>query len=149
MANDSSFVLSFFCYHWLLFHSHESPLHKVFIWLLLIVYFCFFFGLCLFVFSFALYFWWVGSHPWFWFTWFSYFPPCRNSNFGLVTKAKGLQGCEPRESPRVTSHIPRTVEKCEGVDPHTPKVTFTLGDGILVDSRNFRKKFQGSKLNGL
>ncbi len=80
---------------------------------------------------------------------FSYFLPCHNSNFGLVTKAKGLQGCEPRESTGVTSHIPRTVEKCEGVDPHTPKATLTLGDGILVDSRNFREKFQGSKLNGL
>ncbi len=43
---------------------------------LLIVHFCFFFGLCLLVFSFALYFWWMGSHPWFLFTWvfFSFSP---------------------------------------------------------------------------
>ncbi len=32
---------------------------------LLTICFRFFFGLCLFVFSFALYFWWMGSHPWF------------------------------------------------------------------------------------
>jgi len=26
---------------------------------------------------------------------------CRNPSLGLATKAKGLEGCEPRESPRV------------------------------------------------
>jgi vacuolar-type H+-ATPase subunit I/STV1 len=38
-----------------------SPLlHRVFTWFLLIVCFCFFFGLCLLVFSFALYFYgWI------------------------------------------------------------------------------------------
>ncbi len=41
--------------------------------------------------------------------------------FGLATKAKGLQGCGPRGSPGVTSHIPRSVGKCEGVNPHIPK----------------------------
>jgi len=46
-----------------------------------------------------------------------------------VTKAKGLQGCGPRESPGVTSHTPESVGKCEGVNPHTPKATPTLGDG--------------------
>jgi hypothetical protein len=30
-------------------------------------------GLCLLVFSFALYFWWMGSHPWFLFTRFFFF----------------------------------------------------------------------------
>jgi hypothetical protein len=39
--------------------------YKVFTWFLLIVWFCFFFRLCLLVFSFAFYFWWMGSHPWF------------------------------------------------------------------------------------
>jgi hypothetical protein len=48
---------------------------------------------------------------------------CRNPSFGLATKAKGLQGCGPRGSPRVnargspgvTSHTPESVRKCEGV----------------------------------
>jgi len=56
---------------------------------------------------------------------------CRNPSFGLVTKAKGLQGCEPRKSPGVkakrsqgcgprrssgvTSHTPELVRKCEGI----------------------------------
>jgi hypothetical protein len=74
---------------------------------------------------------------------------CRNPSFGLATKAKGLQGCRPRESPGVTSHTPGNVGKCEGVNPHTPKATPTLGDGVPVDSQNFREQFQGSKLNGL
>jgi hypothetical protein len=73
----------------------------------------------------------------------------RNPNFELTTKAKGLQGCMPKESPGVTSHTPRNVGKCEGVNPHTPKATPTLGDGVLMDFQNFREQFQGSKLNFL
>jgi hypothetical protein len=56
---------------------------------------------------------------------------CRNPSLGLATKAKGLHGCGPRGSPRVkakrsqgcgprknvgvTSHIPESVKKCEGI----------------------------------
>jgi len=78
---------------------------------------------------------------------------CRNPSFGFATKATGLQGCRPRESPRVTSHTLGSVGKCEGVNSHTPKATPTLGptlgDGVPVDSQNFRERFHGSKLNGL
>jgi len=77
---------------------------------------------------------------------------CRNPSFGLATKAKGLQGCGPRESPKVTSHTPGSVGKCEGVIPHTPKATPKaipiLRDGVQVDFRNFRERCQGSKFNG-
>jgi len=45
-----------------------------------------------------------------------------------------LQGCGPRESLGVTSHTPGSVGKCEGVNPHTPKATPTLGDGVPVDA---------------
>jgi hypothetical protein len=58
---------------------------------------------------------------------------CRNPSLGLATKAKGLQVCEPKGSPGVTSHTPGSVGKCEGVNPHTPKATPTLGDGVPVD----------------
>jgi hypothetical protein len=68
----------------------------------------------------------------------------RNLNLGLVTKAKGLQGCGPRGSPGITSHTPENVRKCEGVNPRTPKATPTLGDEVLVDSRNFKEQFQES-----
>jgi len=74
---------------------------------------------------------------------------CRNPSLGLTTKAKWLQGCGPRGSLGVTSHAPRSVRKCEGVNPHTPKATPTLGDVVPVDSQNFREQFQGSKLNDL
>jgi len=74
---------------------------------------------------------------------------CRNPSFGFATKAKGLQGCGPRGSPGVTSETLGSVGECEGVSLHTPKATPTLGEGVPVDSRNFRDRFEGSKLNGL
>jgi hypothetical protein len=74
---------------------------------------------------------------------------CRNPSFGLATKAKGLQGCGPRGSPGVTSETPGSVGECEGVSLHTPKAIPTLGEGVPVDSRNFRDRFEGSKFNFL
>lgn len=65
---------------------------------------------------------------------------------GLWPRQKGLQGCEPRGSLGVTSHTPGSVRKCEGVNLHTPKATPTLGDGVPMDSQNFRERFQGSYL---
>jgi len=55
-------------------------------------------------------------------------------------KAKALQRCRPRRSPGVTSQTPGGVRKCEGVNPHTPKATPTLGDGVSVDSQNFKER---------
>jgi len=72
-----------------------------------------------------------------------------NPSFEFATKAKGLQECGPRGSLRITSHTLGSVRKCEGVNPHTPKATPTLGDGVPVDSKNFGERFEGSKLNGL
>jgi hypothetical protein len=67
--------------------------------------------------------------------------PCHNPSFGLMTKAKGLQGYEARGSPGITSHTPRSVRKCKGVNPHTPKATPTLRDEISMDFQNFREQF--------
>jgi hypothetical protein len=39
--------------------------------------------------------------------------------------------------------------KCEGMNPHTPKGTSTLGVGVPVDSRMFIERLQGPKLNVL
>jgi hypothetical protein len=72
---------------------------------------------------------------------------CHNPSFRLATKAKGLQGYRPRRSPGVTSHTPGSVRKCEGVWGSEP--SHSQGDGVRVDSQNFREQFQGSKLNGL
>jgi len=46
-------------------------------------------------------------------------------------------------------HALRSAKECEGIDPHTPKGTPTLGVGVLVDSRMFKEQLQGSKPNGL
>jgi len=62
---------------------------------------------------------------------------------------RGSPGVKARGSPGVTSHTPESVRKCEGVNSHTPKATPTLGDGVLVNSQNFRERLQGSNLNGL
>jgi len=49
----------------------------------------------------------------------------------------------------VMLHAPGSARECEGIDPHTPKGTPTLGVGVPVDSRMFKKQLQGSKPNRL
>jgi hypothetical protein len=48
-------------------------------------------------------------------------------------------------------HIPtlESARECEGMSPHTPKWTPTLGVRVLMDYQTFRKKFERSKLIGL
>jgi hypothetical protein len=46
---------------------------------------------------------------------------------------------------QVTSHAPGNVGECEGINPHIPKWTPTLGVEVLMDSRNFKGQLQGSK----
>jgi hypothetical protein len=102
------------------------------------------------------------------------FTKCRNPSFSLATKAtsckvagqeegspgakakaKALEGCGPRGSPRVITYsweskeVRGSVRECEGVSTHTPKATPNLGEGVPVDSRNFRGRVEGSNLNGL
>jgi hypothetical protein len=74
---------------------------------------------------------------------------CCNPSLGFATKAKGLARLGPRGSLKVTLHAPRSVGKCEEMNPHTPKATPTLGYGVLVDSWIFRRQLQRSKLNAL
>jgi hypothetical protein len=54
---------------------------------------------------------------------------------------------EARESHDILPGVLESVREYEGVNPHTPKATPTLGDGVPVDSRNFREQLQGSNLN--
>jgi hypothetical protein len=74
---------------------------------------------------------------------------CHNHNLRFVTKAKrGLQGCGPRGSLGVTPHAPKSVGKCEGMNPHTPKATPTLRNGkkwSLSGLPNFQKVIVGVK----
>ncbi len=53
----------------------------------------------------------------------NYYQVCRNSSFGLATKAKGLQGCGPRGSPGVKA---KRLQGCgprgsSGITSHTPE----------------------------
>jgi hypothetical protein len=68
---------------------------------------------------------------------------------GLRPRQKGLQGCGPKGSLGVTSETLGSARECEGVSLHTPKATPILGEGVPMDSQNFKKPFEGSKLNGL
>jgi len=66
-----------------------------------------------------------------------------------MTKARAYKVASQERSPRVTLHAPKSVGKCEGMNPHTPKGTSTLGVGVPMDFQIFRERLQGSKLNGL
>jgi hypothetical protein len=46
---------------------------------------------------------------------------CRNFSIGLATKAKACKGAGQEGSPGITSHAPRSVGECEGMNSHTPK----------------------------
>jgi hypothetical protein len=85
---------------------------------------------------------------------------CHNPSFGLATKAKGvarlrakrkeareLRQEEAQESHHILPGMLESVREYEGVNPHTPKATPTLGDGVPVDSQNFREQLQESNLN--
>ncbi len=74
---------------------------------------------------------------------------CRNPSLGLATKAKACKVASQKGSLGVMPHALGSAKECEGIDPHTPKGTPTLGVGILVDSRMFKEQLQGSKPNGL
>jgi hypothetical protein len=94
---------------------------------------------------------------------------CCNPSFGLATKAKGvarlwakrkearesrqrhcksagqegareLRQEEAQESHHILPGVLESVREYERVNPHTPKATPTLGDGLPVDSRNFREQ---------
>jgi len=47
--------------------------------------------------------------------------PCCNPSLGLVTKVKVCKGAGQEGSLGVTFHVPRSVEKCEGMNLHPPK----------------------------
>jgi hypothetical protein len=64
-------------------------------------------------------------------------------------KARGSPGVKARGSPGVTSHTPGSVKKMWGSEPSHSQGNLTLGDGVPVDSRNFRERLQGSNLNVL
>jgi len=73
----------------------------------------------------------------------------RNPSIGLATKARGCKVAGQERSLGLMLHVLGSARECEGIDPHTPKGTPTLGVGVLVDSQIFRRRLQGEKLDGL
>ncbi len=72
---------------------------------------------------------------------------CHNPNLGLATKAKTLKGASQECNSGSHSHFQEC--ECEGMNPHTPKWTLTLGVGVPMESQIFKKWFQKSKFIGL
>jgi hypothetical protein len=72
-----------------------------------------------------------------------------NPNLGLTTKAKACRGAGQEEILGITSHAPRSVGECEGMNPHTFKGAPILGVEVPMDSQIFRKQLQGPKPIGL
>jgi hypothetical protein len=64
---------------------------------------------------------------------------CHNPSLGLATKARGCKVAGQEGSPVVMPHAHESARECEGIDPHTPKGTPTLGVRVPVDSRMFTK----------
>jgi hypothetical protein len=65
-----------------------------------------------------------------------------------MTKARAYKSAGQEGSPGVTFHAPRSAKECEGMNPHTPKGTPTLGVGIPVDFQIFREQLKGVKTHG-
>ncbi len=64
-------------------------------------------------------------------------------------EARELSQEEAQESHHILSGVQESARECEGMNTHTPKATPTWGDGVSVDSQNFRKRLQRSNLNEL
>jgi hypothetical protein len=65
---------------------------------------------------------------------------CCNLSLGLVTKARACKGASQDGSMGVTSHAPRSVGECEGMNLHIPKWAPILGVGVLMDSQIFKEQ---------
>ncbi len=74
---------------------------------------------------------------------------CRDPSLGLVTKVRVYKGVGWEWNTRVTFHAPRSVGGFEGMNPHNPKWTLTLGVEVLMDSQIIKEKFQGLEIIGL
>ncbi len=58
---------------------------------------------------------------------------------------KGMDRCGRRVQPRNHIHTLRSVKECEGMSPHTPMWTPTLGVKVFMDFWMFREQFEGVK----
>jgi uncharacterized protein YjbK len=73
----------------------------------------------------------------------------RNPSLELATKARACKITRQEGSLGVTLHAPKSVGKCEGMNPCTSKGASTLGVKSPGELPIFRERLQGSKFNGL
>ncbi len=64
---------------------------------------------------------------------------CRNPSLGLTIKTRACKGAGQEGSSRTTSHVPGSIGKCEGMNPHTLKWAPILGVGLLIFQRVITK----------
>ncbi len=69
----------------------------------------------------------------------------RYFNLRLMTKARACNDVSQKGTAGVTSHVPKSVRECEGMNFHTLKWAPTLGVEVPMDSWIFRKRLQGLK----
>jgi len=62
-----------------------------------------------------------------------------------VTKVRAYKVAGQEGSIGIMRHALESARKCEGIDPHTPKGTPTLGIGVPVDFQMFKEQLQGVK----
>ncbi len=65
-----------------------------------------------------------------------------NPSLQFVNKAKACKGAGQEWSPRITFHVPRNVGRCEGMNLHTPKWTFTSRVRVLMDFEYLKSDFK-------
>ncbi len=70
-------------------------------------------------------------------------------SLGLATKARGLQGYEPRERPKNNVTSSHECKECEGMNLHTPKWIPMLGIGIPNGLPNLQSVILGVKTHHL
>jgi hypothetical protein len=85
----------------------------------------------------------VGNHHQHWGN--SYHPCFRNPSLGLTTKARGCKVANQEGSSGVMLHAPGSVKECEGIGPHTPKGTPTLGSWSPGGLPNVQRAILGIK----
>jgi len=57
---------------------------------------------------------------------------------GLQPRQRACKVAGQEKNSGVMPHAPGSAKECEGMNPHTPKKTPTLGDGVPVNSQIFR-----------
>jgi len=67
---------------------------------------------------------------------------CHDPSLRFATRLKGMQRCRPRMQFGSHIHTPKNVEKCEGMNPHTPKWVPTLGVRFSMDFQIFKEQFE-------